>query len=70
VTDAESTDADVWRTSTASQPDGNCVEVAIGVGVVRVRHSHDRAGAVLSFTHAEWLAFLTGAQAGEFDLPE
>lgn len=69
MTDAESTDADVWRTSTASQPNGECVEVAIGSKEVRVRHSHDRVGAVLSFTHAEWAAFLSGAQAGEFDLP-
>lgn len=69
MTDAESTDADVWYTSTASQPGGNCVEVAVSGEAVHVRHSHDRAGAVLSFTHAEWAAFLTGAQAGEFDLP-
>lgn len=69
MTDAELTDADVWRTSMASQPNDNCVEVAIGSEAVRVRHSRDRAGAVLSFTHAEWAAFLTGAQAGEFNLP-
>lgn len=69
MTDAEPTDADVWRTSTACQPNDDCVEVAIGGEWVRVRHSRDRAGAALSFTHAEWAAFLAGAQAGEFDLP-
>jgi hypothetical protein len=69
VTYAASAD-DVWRKSTASQPQGNCAEVAIGVDEVRMRHSQDRSGAVLSFTHAEWQAFLVGARNGEFDLPE
>ncbi len=69
MTDAASADG-VWRKSKASQIDGNCVEVAIGVDEVRMRHSQDRSGAVLSFTHAEWRAFLNGARNGEFDLPE
>jgi hypothetical protein len=69
VTDAASAD-DVWRKSTASQPAGNCLEVAIGVDAVRIRHSEDRSGAVLSFTHTEWRAFLDGARNGEFNLPE
>jgi hypothetical protein len=67
VTDAASADG-VWRKSTASQPGGDCVEVAIGVAAVRVRHSLDRDGAILSFTRAEWRAFLTGVRNGEFDL--
>ena len=69
MTDAASADG-VWRKSTASQPSGNCLEVAIAADVVRIRHSLDRSGAVLAFTHAEWRAFLAGARDGEFDLPE
>lgn len=69
MTDAASTD-DVWHKSTASQPDGNCLEVAIDNEAVRIRHSLDRSGAVLRFTHGEWRAFLAGARSGEFDLPE
>jgi hypothetical protein len=67
VTDAASADG-VWRKSRASQPEGNCLEVQIGAEVVRVRHSRDRSGPVLTFTHAQWRAFLTGARAGEVDL--
>jgi hypothetical protein len=37
---------------------------------VRVRHSQDPLGAMLSFSHSEWRAFLAGARDGEFDLPE
>lgn len=69
MTDAASADG-VWRKSRASQEAGDCLEVAIGFDDVRIRHSRDRAGSVLSFTHAEWQAFLVGARNGEFDLPE
>lgn len=69
MTDAASADG-AWRKSTASQPNGDCLEVAIGADVVRIRHSLDSSGAILAFTHAEWRAFLTGASNGEFDLPE
>jgi hypothetical protein len=69
VTDAESAD-DIWRKSTASQANGECVEVAVGQEAVLIRHSHDPSGATLSFSHSEWRAFLVGARNGEFDLPE
>jgi len=68
MTGAAATDGE-WRKSTASQPYGNCVEVAGRDGAVRVRNSRDRSGTVLRFTRDEWSAFLAGARGGEFDLP-
>ncbi|MGW3368403.1 DUF397 domain-containing protein [Streptosporangium canum] len=59
-----------WRTSTRSQGNGQCVEVATNLpGVVAVRDSKDRTGSVLAFTPGEWEAFIGGVQRGEFDLP-
>lgn len=66
MTDA-APDGGVWRKSTASQPSGNCVEVAMGIGTVRIRNSRDRSGAVLSFSHAQWRTFLDSARNGEFN---
>ena len=53
-----------WRTSTRSSTNGgNCVEVADNLpGVVAVRDSKDRAGAVLTFAPAAWRAFVTMAR--------
>lgn len=49
---------------------GNCVEVrACGAGV-QVRDSKDPDGPVLTFTRAEWAAFLAGVVADEFGWPE
>jgi hypothetical protein len=45
------------------------VEVKFDAEAVRVRNSQDPDGAVLSFSHTEWRAFLTGARGGEFDIP-
>jgi hypothetical protein len=58
-----------FRKSTRSGPwTDNCVEVANRDYGVQVRDSKDPQGPVLSFTHAEWDAFLAGARDGEFDL--
>ena len=58
-----------FRKSTFSPPsDGGCVEVASKSGVIGVRDSKNREGAVLVFTDVEWDAFLKGVKAGEFDL--
>jgi hypothetical protein len=63
------TNAD-WRKSTFSGGNGGaCVEVARNLpGIVAVRDSKDREGPALVFTPDEWLAFLDGVRADEFDL--
>lgn len=48
---------------------GACVEVAHAGGDVLVRDSKDPDGPVLTFDREEWLAFLAGARAGEFNPP-
>ena len=58
-----------WYKSSFSGENGTCVEVRIMPGgEVAVRDSKDQAGPALTFTTAEWAAFLAGAQQGEFDL--
>ncbi|MEV5835821.1 DUF397 domain-containing protein [Nocardia sp. NPDC052112] len=58
----------MWRKSTYSGPDGNCVEVAFLVdGNVAVRDTKDNGnGPLLAFTPSEWDAFLNGMSEGEF----
>jgi Domain of unknown function (DUF397) len=58
-----------WEKSTASSGAGQCVETAGCVcgDEVRVRDSKDPLGPVLTFTKAEFAAWLNGAKSGEFD---
>lgn len=57
-----------WRKSRASNPRGDCVELAeLACGGVAVRNSRDPHGPTLVYTRAEIAAFLEGAKAGEFD---
>jgi hypothetical protein len=55
-----------WRKAAASGIDG-CVEVGAYDGCVLIRHSKDPALQPLTFTRAEFAAFLNGARNGEFD---
>jgi hypothetical protein len=59
---------DVWRKSTRSGGQGNCVEVAATPTAVGVRDSKDPTGPLLVFTRTEWRAFVAGVKTGEFDL--
>jgi Domain of unknown function (DUF397) len=57
-----------WRKAQASNPTGNCVEVAaLAEGGIAVRNSRHPSGPALIYTRAEIEAFLTGAKNGEFD---
>lgn len=57
-----------WRKSRASNPSGNCVELApLPAGGVAVRNSRSPEGPVITYTRAEFAAFLSGAKDGEFD---
>jgi hypothetical protein len=58
----------VWHKSSRSNGQGQCVEVARIDQAVAVRDSKDPAGPVLTFTSAEWVAFISGAKDGEFEL--
>ncbi|GAA0968347.1 hypothetical protein GCM10009555_013560 [Acrocarpospora macrocephala] len=57
-----------WRRSTFSGVNGECVEVAVVDDTVAVRDSKHPSCAPLLFTPGEWVAFLGGVRAGEFDL--
>jgi hypothetical protein len=51
-----------WRTSSYSNVGGECVEVAAVGGIVGVRDTKDRTGAVLMFSPAAWQRFAARAK--------
>ncbi len=56
--------AAVWRKSSRSGTEGNCVQVAHNLsGVVAVRDSKDPDGPVLVFSVEAWRAFVAGLKA-------
>lgn len=55
-----------WYNS-SSKNDGSCVDTQfLADGSVQVRHSKD-TGTVLTYTAAEWDAFIGGVKAGNHD---
>ncbi|MEX5709935.1 DUF397 domain-containing protein [Parafrankia sp. FMc6] len=58
----------VWRKSSHSATQTNCVEISRVPDGVAVRDSKDPDGPVLLFTPGEWAAFLAGVRDGEFEL--
>ena len=52
-------DGIVWRTSSYTYANGNCVEVAPTPDGVLVRDSKNRTGPALTFPAAGWHTFLT-----------
>ncbi|SBT48815.1 DUF397 domain-containing protein [Micromonospora auratinigra] len=60
----------VWRTSSRSNDQGLCVEVATNVvtahGVVGLRDSKDPCGPALAVSPPGWTAFLTAIRADAF----
>ncbi|MGC4812930.1 DUF397 domain-containing protein [Micromonospora sp. DT228] len=54
----------LWRKSSRSGNEGNCVEVADNLrDVVGVRDSKDVQGPALAFAAATWRAFVAGVRA-------
>jgi hypothetical protein len=65
MTVVEDLSAAVWRKSTYSHENGECVEVAGNLpGVVPVRDSKDPEGPALIFGRAAWAAFVGEVKAG------
>ncbi|WP_433533414.1 DUF397 domain-containing protein [Micromonospora sp. CA-263727] len=54
----------MWRTSSRSGGNGECVEVAGFADLVGVRDSKDRQGAELAFGPATWTRFVAAARTG------
>jgi hypothetical protein len=63
-------DAAFRKSTMSGKFDGNsdCVEVAIVADAIGVRDSKNRSQSPLQFSRSEWIAFIKGVKAGEFDV--
>jgi hypothetical protein len=58
----------VWRKSTRSGGQENCVEVTGNLpGIVAVRDSKNAGGPALRFAHGTWDSFTSKVKSGKYD---
>ena len=60
----------MWRKSSMSNSQGNCVEIAFIDSHVAVRDSKNLQAQPLVYTPDEWKAFVWAVQHDEFNLPQ
>jgi Domain of unknown function (DUF397) len=61
-----SLDRAIWRKSSHSGTQGNCVEVATNLpGIVAVRDSKNPDGALLIVSRTAWTALIAGIRSGQ-----
>ncbi|MCI2420971.1 DUF397 domain-containing protein [Saccharopolyspora sp. K220] len=56
----------LWRKSTYSQPNGNCVEVGNVHSGAAIRDTKNRASGFITADPAQWQSFLTAVKNGRF----
>lgn len=59
-----------FKSSFSASANNGCVMVRFAEGAVQVQDSKVFNGPVLTFSRKEWEAFLLGAFAGEFEMPQ
>ncbi|RAY16857.1 DUF397 domain-containing protein [Actinomadura craniellae] len=57
----------VWRKSSHSNGQGECVQVASAMGVVAIRDSKNPGGPHIAVLADEWNAFLAAVKTGTLD---